>query len=499
MRTITDEQSAVHRYDYDSSHRLITYASPVGAQTRYAYDSSNRLQRITLPDRTALRISYHSGSTSPHYVTPVDAAGVDQPATVYDGDFEYTTVQPPSPQLRSVYFYDPYTLVTDLVQTGSAAAIAATGAIPDLDGGYTRGDAALTVDVSAAQVPDGIQLTELEVDGVEVDSVGPSPCDEWTCPTRARETLAYDPTYDPEGTYEFQVNTVDGDDERTVTPIWRIAIDRTAPAAASGFNGYVDPDTDTAELDWDAGVDPELPDRTPGSSVDRHEVRYQRDGGAWSSWEVAWQAGLALPGSYVGERIGLEVRSFDEAGNVSTTASSTLTMDAPTLTKKRTFVIPDDGAPETYSWTPSLASGQSLRLVAGGEEVIVVDSMDNQVDALTETRAEDSVERALDTWYTLSGRTVELHVDHEGVADVEYPIVADTNTSVWRPYEYRRLHRQLANAQSGFSLLASSDDARPHEEGDAAVLELRTAVLRPRGGPGQGRARRRRGLRQRSD
>lgn len=460
-RTITDEQSAVHRYDYDGSHRLIAYTSPVGAQTRYAYDSSNRLQRITFPDRTALRFSYHSGSTSPHYITPVDASGIDQPATVYDGDFEYTTVQRPSPQPRNVYFYDPYTLVTDLIQTGSAAAIAATGAIPDLDGGHTGGDRPLTVDVSAAQVPDGIQLTELEVNGVEVDSVGPSPCDQTTCPTRARETLSYDPRSDPEGIYEYQVNTVDGDDERTVTPIWRIAIDRTAPAAASNFEGYVDPGTDTAHLDWDAGADPALPDRTPGSRVDRHEVRYQRDGGAWSSWEVVWQAGLALPGSYVGERIGLEVRSFDEAGNMSTTASVTLTMDGPTLSKKRTFVIPDAGAPETYSWTPSLASGESLRLVAGGKEVIVVDSMDNQVDALTETRAEDSVERALNTWYTLSGGSVELHVDHDGVAEVEYPIIADTNTSVWRIYEYRRLHRQLANAQSGFSLLASSDERDP--------------------------------------
>ena len=323
MRTITDEQSVVHRYDYDSSHRLTTYTSPASAQTRYAYDSSNRLQRITLPDRTALRISYYSGSTSPQYVTPVDASGVDQPATVYDGDFDYTTVQPPSPQPRNVYFYDPYTLVTDLIQTGSAAAIATAGAIPDLDGGYTRGDTPLTVDVSAAQVPDGIQLAELEVDRVEVDSQGAGPCDQWTCPTRARETLTYDPRSDPEGTYEYQVNTVDGDDERTVTPIWRIGIDRTPPVVTGlATVAYLEPEDSRAEVSWDGATDPALADAAPGSGVAEFRYRFRRAGAAWSAWQTTEWSSFELPTSSVDEVFDVEVEAVDAVGNISVVAAA---------------------------------------------------------------------------------------------------------------------------------------------------------------------------------
>jgi YD repeat-containing protein len=326
MRTITDEQSAVHRYDYDSSHRLITYTSPASAQTRYAYDSSNRLQRITLPDRSALRISYHPGSTSPHYVTPVDASGVDQPATVYDGDFEYTTVQHPSPEPRNVYFYDPYALVTDLIQTGSAAAIAATGEIPDLDGGYTRGDAALTVDVSAAQVPDGIQLTELEVDGVEVDSVGPSPCDQWTCPTRARETLSYDPRSDPDGTHTYQVNTIDGDNERTVTAVWSIKIDRTPPSAPSGV--FFAEDDGSSPLSgvvaWTRGADPAAADSTPGAGIAYDEIRYSINGDPYGSWIPTDETELEIGSLTAGDRLDVELRSVDALGNVSAPSRHTV-------------------------------------------------------------------------------------------------------------------------------------------------------------------------------
>lgn len=356
MRTITDEQSAVHRYDYDSSHRLITYTSPTSAQTRYAYDASNRLQRITLPDRTALRISYHGSSTSPQYVTPVDASGVDQPATVYDGDVDYTTVDPPSRTARNVYFYDPYTLVTDLIQTGSAAAISTTGAIPDLDGGYTRGDVPLTVDVSAAQVPDGIQLTELEVDRVEVDSQGAWPCDQYTCPTRARETLTYDPRSDPEGTYEYQVNTVDGDDERTVTPIWRIAIDRTGPTvSATNFGIAFEPTSSETHVEWDPGSDPQLADSTPGAGIASFRVRYQRDGGGWSAWSTADLPSLVLPSSQSGEVVDIEVQAYDGAGNGGVISSATMTSTAVAWSKDDPGPLP--ARPRDFDYDPNQGPG----------------------------------------------------------------------------------------------------------------------------------------------
>jgi YD repeat-containing protein len=415
MRTTTDEQSAVHRYDYDSSHRLITYTSPTSAQTRYAYDSSNRLQRITLPDRTALRISYHGSSTSPQYLTPIDASGVDQPATVYDGDFDYTTVDPPSPTARNVYFYDPYTLVTDLIQTGSAAAISTTGVIPDLDGRYTRGNTPLTVDVSAAQVPDGIQLTELEVDRVEVASEGPSPCNQWTCPTRARETLTYDPRSDPEGTHEYQVNTVDGDDDRTGTPVWRITIDRTAPpTSAVNFDATYDPDSRETDIDWEGGASPNLQDGSPGAPITSYLVRYQRDGGTWSAEQATSSPWTTLSGSHPGEDIVIEVKAVDAAGNVGAASSATLAAEESTLTIDDAGPLPADPQdavlyPEPSALSSAAPEGLTAPLDAEANRLADTGYRETLCDAGSPCGAYDASEA---TAYALKWFDVNNYAEH---------------------------------------------------------------------------------------
>lgn len=314
MRTITDDQSAVHRYDYDGSDRLTTYTSPTGAVTRYSYDGSGRLWKIRFPDSTALKIAYWGSSHSPMLLTPVNASGVDQSATFLDGAIDFTTVEPPSPQPRTVYFYDPFTLITDLIQTGSAAAISATGEIPSLDASYTRGDTTLSVDVSAAQYPDGIQFVELEVDDIEVDSAGWA-CDETTCPMRKRATLTHDPTRDAEGSYEYVVNTVDGDDERTDTATWRLMIDRTAPGLATNLDVTLDPDDGNAYVSWDRALDPTLPDGTVGSGADTYEYRYRVDGGSWSGLATSQDREFGIPGLRSGAVVDIQVSATDLVGN----------------------------------------------------------------------------------------------------------------------------------------------------------------------------------------
>lgn len=355
LRTITDQDSAVHRYDYDSNHRLTAYTSPAGGQTRYTYDTYNRLVRIDLPDRTALRIVYYGNGYMPYSLTTVNAAGIDQPATRYSGELDWTQVVRPADP-RRVYFFDPATLAVDLMQTGDDAAISTSGPIPSLDGGFTRGDTTLTVDVSAAQVPAGIQLTELEVDDVEVDSVGAAPCDAATCPTRARETLAYDPTTDAEGVYEYRVNTVDGDDERTNAPLWRIGIDRTGPTvSAVNFGAAFEPDTNEANLEWDPGYDPQLADGSPGSGVATFRVRYQRDGGGWSTWNDASVPMLVLPASHSGESIDIEVQAIDRAGNSGTISTATLTARAVTWSKDDPGPLP--ARPRDFLYDPNQGPG----------------------------------------------------------------------------------------------------------------------------------------------
>jgi YD repeat-containing protein len=359
LHTLTDENRAVHRYDYDGAERLVTYTNPTGGQTRYTYDGSNRLTRISLPDRRALKITYYGTTAHPSAITPVDAAGVDQPATTYDGDSDWTwSVRPATP--RTVYFYDPNTLIVDLIQHGSAAAIAATGTIPSLHGRHTRGETPLTVDVSAAQAPDGIQLTELEVDGVEVDTVGAAPCDESTCPPRARETLVYDPAFDSEGIHEYRVNTVDGDDARTDGPLWRIAIDRTPPTAPSNFRAlFWDDGSDETDIDWDAAVDPALPDATPGSGVHHYLYRVQREGGAWSAWEEIPGLGPVLIGSFDGEEIVVEARAVDGVGNVGAIATATLT-SAPAADQGDDWELDGDpeGQPRPFGYLADEVEGE---------------------------------------------------------------------------------------------------------------------------------------------
>ncbi len=327
LRTLTDQDGRVHRYDYDSLDGLVSYTSPSGAQTRYTWDVLDRVTRIDLPDRTALKIAYDGTLQYPARITPVNATGVDQPATSFDGGVDWSWAERPATS-RTAWFFDPNTLIVDLIQHGSDAAIATHGPIRSLHNGYTRGDAPLTVDVSAAQVPDGIQLTRLEVDGDEVDVVSAAPCDQSSCPTRARETLSYDPSSDPEGRYEYRVTTVDGDDERTDGPLWRIAIDRTAPSAPSRF--AVQPLLTGPVLAWEGAADPQLADGTPGAGIDRYRLRWKVSGsGFWSEWiEYDGEAiTLDLP---PGGNIDVEIVAVDRAGNESAVEATTVAIPPST-------------------------------------------------------------------------------------------------------------------------------------------------------------------------
>ena len=454
LRTLTDQDNAVHRYDYDGSDRLIAYTSPTGGQTRYTYDGSDRLTRISLPDRTALKIRYDGSDEYPSSITPVDAAGIDQTATSYDGGDGWTSSTRPAPP-RTVYHYDPNTLIVDLVQTGSDAAISTAGAIPSLDGGYTRGDSTLTVDVSAAQAPDGIQLVELEVDGIEVDSVGPAPCDQWTCPTRAAETLFYDPTSDPEGTYEYRVNTIDGDNERTNGPLWRVTIDRTAPGTPNAFDASFDPDSSVTEIYWDT-TDPALPDSTPGSGVGYSDYRVRRSGGAWSDWQSDDGRGIQLADCFVGEAIVVEVRAVDRAGNVGATGSFSWTVaEAPR--RKVSLVISSSAAPEVEQWTPVLEPGETLAVVDGGARVVTRDAGGNELRTIATAWAVDASGDDVAMEYALDGATIDISIDHRR-AGTRYPVMADTLSEDWTRAELNRARRLLWTTERP-SVLRSTLDA----------------------------------------
>lgn len=384
LRTLTTETSAVHRYDYDGTSRLTIYTAPSGAQTRYAYNGDDRLVRISLPDGRGLRIAY-GGAGYPSAVTPVAANGSDLPATTYDGERDWVMAERPATP-RTVWFYNPDTLIADLIQHGSDAAIATSGELPALDGGYVRGDAPLTVDVSAAQAPDGIQLTELEVDGVEVDSVGDAPCDDSSCPRRAVARLSYDPSFDAEGAHEFQVNTVDGDDDRTVAPLWTVTIDRTPPSSSgSALGALYYPDDATTELSWDAGADPPLPGASAGLPIASYLVRYRRAGGAWAEL-VTSSDSVELPGGVADEQLDVEITAFDPAGNAGPVYAASVRSTAFTEP-----VVDADTCQRHYGWGSKYCIAdeeeeeESLSLLAERPPLYGVADETNNVDGIPGT------------------------------------------------------------------------------------------------------------------
>ncbi|MDO8185297.1 hypothetical protein Q5424_15645 [Conexibacter sp. JD483] len=459
MRTITDENGAVRRYAYDGDHRLVEYAPPSGSSTRYAYDGLGRLTRIGLPDASALRIGWIGTTLKPATVTPVSNTGVDQPSTSFAWATGFdpvpartTTVAPPAGGSKTYFYNDD--LVVDLVQPGTAPALATSGQLPALNGGYDRGIAPYSVDASAADATGGVRRFTLKVDGTLVRTL--DNCCGTASWTRLSGQLAYDPSSLREGRHTFTTEAVD-DNSTTSSESWTVFIDRTAPLAARGFTSYLDPDTGAAELDWDPGGDPALADGTPGSGGGSYRFRYRRAGGAWSDWAEMTADGLSLPGSFVGETIVVETQAIDSAGNVGSVLSHSFTIANPPADRKMTFVIGDADARESYSWAPTLAAGQSLRLVNGGDEVVVVDGAGVQQYVLTSTWAKDATERSLAYRYSLNGNQLTVTVGHR-VADVFYPVVVDTNRTIWNDVSYRRLVRQLddlRSAQDGPSLLAN--------------------------------------------
>jgi hypothetical protein len=103
-----------------------------------------------------------------------------------------------------------------------------------------------------------------------------------------------------------------------------------------------DPATHTATVIWDPGEDPDLQTGVQGSDVDemRSEYRYQRPGGVYSQWYSSDSESATLTSVNTGDSVNVQVRGYDQAGNVSAATTATLTIPDVTANASILWLAP---------------------------------------------------------------------------------------------------------------------------------------------------------------
>jgi hypothetical protein len=145
------------------------------------------------------------------------------------------------------------------------------------------------------------------------------------CPVRRTLRATIDTRRLGEGEHEFHVEATGSDGRSSGIETGRVFVDRTPPRPPQGFRvESYDPVQRTAVVVWDEGSDPDLPDGTPGAGPYGHEYRLRAEDGSWSQWRQVDTATLAIGGILPGRLIGLRVREYDGARNVSRIAEVSL-------------------------------------------------------------------------------------------------------------------------------------------------------------------------------
>lgn len=204
------------------------------------------------------------------------------------------------------------------------------------DATYVNGVDPHTITLAGVDAGVGIQRMSLEeVDGDEF-AADDITCDPratgipTTCPHSASATESVDPTSLTEGQHTFRQLTDDYSGNEKASTSWNVAVDRTAPGAASGFVGYFDDTTNTADITWEPPADPALADGNPGSGTVSYTYRWRLTGGTWSGWIATGAPGTDLPSTHSGESFDLGVQAYDAVGNLGAGASATVvTQDLP--------------------------------------------------------------------------------------------------------------------------------------------------------------------------
>ena len=199
------------------------------------------------------------------------------------------------------------------------------------DGGttaYWDGEGAADIGVHAAGEAGIETLTVTTSDGQWVADADPDCASQ--CPAEWDTTLAIPAsamTSTAEGArtgFRLMATSVSG---RPALLNFSVIVDRTAPAAPTGFEASFDPETGNTYLDWEPGPDPALANGEAGSGDADEGYRYQRPDGSWSDWTVRSAADDAVvSGFQVNNVVAIEHYTRDTAGNRSPTTSSSATV-----------------------------------------------------------------------------------------------------------------------------------------------------------------------------
>jgi hypothetical protein len=279
-------------------------------------------------------------------------------------------------------------------------AVTVSGPFYDLHGEYINGQNSYGVTINTFDAGSGIQRLWLERSGSGAILSASGTCDfthrtpsldNYLCGAAADYDGAVSTVPFPEGANTFVGKASDLAGNTGQSESWTIYIDRTPPTQASGIQltGF-DPSISTARISWTPGSDPPLADGSPGSGVQDSQYRYSVNGGGWTDWASTDEPGFDLSNAALGQNVAVEVRSSDAVGNLSQSATGSVTVYA-TDTTIDPYSSPNDG-PDTIRSLTSTQTAQAIQIAQSSPSVAAV------IGSRT-TTASDVI-----AWTTVSGR-----------------------------------------------------------------------------------------------
>jgi hypothetical protein len=177
----------------------------------------------------------------------------------------------------------------------------------------------------AAHFPNGVNRAWLEKTGTgEIATSSTCTAGPGACPQDVEAATTVDTTQLAEGQHEFVAKALGSNGNASDEEIWRIFVDRTAPAPPANFRvDTYDTTSGTATLAWDEGADPDLPGDVDGAGAASYDYRYRVDAQAWSAWLSTENPSVAVS-TPPASNVELELKEIDGAGNTSSLVSATV-------------------------------------------------------------------------------------------------------------------------------------------------------------------------------
>lgn len=351
VASITDPDREVgHSYSYDGNN-LVSSTNSADATTSYEYDAMEQLSGLSLPNGVRIAIVYDEEGRVATVTRFAPNATVGEVSTYMYSEGQTTVTRPTG---VAVYRHDAnlqvYTPDSTPPEVYEPFGQSPEG--PATDGEHVGGAATAEIPVIVDDIESGVQRVWLERIGSGTIAERTTSCSSLpggagfvsVCPPRYESTIAVDTSGLPEGANTFRLSATDGAGNTGTYPTFDLLVDRTAPPAPSDLRiSEFDPDTGQADVSWDlSGDDPDLPTGHAGSGVGTIEYRYRVGSGSFTAWTVGTdpEDAITLTGLAEGDQVTVEARVADGVGNVSATASATLTVAVPQAESDEFGVLP---------------------------------------------------------------------------------------------------------------------------------------------------------------